>query len=745
MAITFDSLSLRDIQIGFDSNLVQSAYELIRKDGIQEYELSGNSRLSGLVIENHKRYQPSLTFLDDTLQMACECGRLKDGPCVHVVALLLDWALDRAENDDEGEMLFEEAQPAQMAGRPAEPNAHPQIFPSASPQEIRADWQKRLENLTVKEMRELAAAWGVKLKGTLRDQVLAGLLEMIAAPETLPRVLQRLAPDAGGVLDLLCALYRTVPGFNLAQITVYLQAALNSPPKARPAGDCLQDLMRVGLVQNPTFTNLFPVPLQVLALPRVNPTLFSPWNSEPQQVELAQPFRFTRLALRLLLLAQGGRLHRVAPVQPQGSDGGSQAWPSKSANEKAAKEFEIIPEPIYIETGLRAALARDLSMPAEELDLAARLLDTGGLWPAHASKKVSEKLPAWLQISPQEQSRRLFALAAMFPTQLELDLARPAGFSVWRSDKGMGYPNFLNSLAQARLRLVHLLARLPQGQWFEIDSILRCLHGLQPGWLPEFISRLGTAYAAQFWENVPVWANVARRKVNPMDYEDWGKAYGPFYRAMLTHSLPWLGLLDVGLQAGKPVAVRLSEFGEFLVEQRAEFPLPALKSEAAPLAVNSAGVLMLDLEAASLDLVNLVVQIALPENTAHSAPSPHRLPYRLNDTHLGAAFEAGWTLEKLINHLQAGLRAPLPDALRAHLQHIWDRFGRLLIYEDMTLIELADDYALPELLAGSSLSQILLYTFSPRLVAVRSAGATDFIAELRNKGYTPRVEGGARG
>jgi hypothetical protein len=95
--------------------------------------------------------------------------------------------------------------------------------------------------------------------------------------------------------------------------------------------------------------------------------------------------------------------------------------------------------------------------------------------------------------------------------------------------------------------------------------------------------------------------------------------------------------------------------------------------------------------------------------------------------------------------LQAALKAPVPADLSQRLQSVWDHFGRLQIYEDMALIELADDFALPELLAGTRLSQILVYTFSPRLVAVRSSEMHAFVAELQAKGYTPRLEGGGNG
>ena len=83
----------------------------------------------------------------------------------------------------------------------------------------------------------------------------------------------------------------------------------------------------------------------------------------------------------------------------------------------------------------------------------------------------------------------------------------------------------------------------------------------------------------------------------------------------------------------------------------------------------------------------------------------------------------------------------LPAALDTSLRKWWLDYGSLQIYEDLAVVELADDYALNELLAGTSLSRYLLYRFSPRLVAVRPEGVDLLREELVKKGYTPKICG----
>ena len=116
------------------------------------------------------------------------------------------------------------------------------------------------------------------------------------------------------------------------------------------------------------------------------------------------------------------------------------------------------------------------------------------------------------------------------------------------------------------------------------------------------------------------------------------------------------------------------------------------------------------------------------------------MAYRIHETGLGKAFDDGWTLEQIVSRLEKGLGEPLPAGLLARMQPMWERFGRLQLYDDMTLIEFSDDFCLPELLAATSLSQILLTTFTPRLVAVRTDKAAEYLAELQDRGYTPRMQ-----
>ena len=59
--------------------------------------------------------------------------------------------------------------------------------------------------------------------------------------------------------------------------------------------------------------------------------------------------------------------------------------------------------------------------------------------------------------------------------------------------------------------------------------------------------------------------------------------------------------------------------------------------------------------------------------------------------------------------------------------------------DNLTVIEFADDYVLQELLSQSDLQEHLLFTFGPRLVAVRPESAEAIARQLVKKGYTPML------
>jgi hypothetical protein len=186
------------------------------------------------------------------------------------------------------------------------------------------------------------------------------------------------------------------------------------------------------------------------------------------------------------------------------------------------------------------------------------------------------------------------------------------------------------------------------------------------------------------------------------------------------------------------IAFRITDFGARLFGQTLDYEAPRVKGIGDQPAVRFMpnGDVNLRLEAASPELLSLLTQVC----EARTDPSG-QLIYRLSAAGVSKLFEAGWEADPLIATLQETIGQTLPRSMIESIQQWWGNFGSLHLYSNIALIELADDYALTELLASTSLAQHLLYRFSPRLIAIRADGVEALQTELVKKGYTPKTIG----
>jgi hypothetical protein len=111
----------------------------------------------------------------------------------------------------------------------------------------------------------------------------------------------------------------------------------------------------------------------------------------------------------------------------------------------------------------------------------------------------------------------------------------------------------------------------------------------------------------------------------------------------------------------------------------------------------------------------------------------------------GSSTSSGDAIETLIAALS---KHCAPPGTQPQVAATWQRklrtwgrnYGQLHVHENLTLLELADEYALQELLVSTSLREHLVYQFSPRLVAIRADTVQELVQEMEKRGYTPRVK-----
>jgi hypothetical protein len=133
---------------------------------------------------------------------------------------------------------------------------------------------------------------------------------------------------------------------------------------------------------------------------------------------------------------------------------------------------------------------------------------------------------------------------------------------------------------------------------------------------------------------------------------------------------------------------------------------------------------------------------ALLEHIARlDAAKTDRFVYRLDAQAVYRTFEAGTALADILGDWERLLPIAMPEAIHSQLRQWWEAYGRVRIYENLTVIEFGDDYALAEIraaLSATSLEQLLVAEISPRLVIINKEAIPVLTAELEKAGYTPK-------
>jgi len=117
-------------------------------------------------------------------------------------------------------------------------------------------------------------------------------------------------------------------------------------------------------------------------------------------------------------------------------------------------------------------------------------------------------------------------------------------------------------------------------------------------------------------------------------------------------------------------------------------------------------------------------------------PGGTRFTYQLTPASIERALTQGVSVDDAIRLFES-FHAPMPPAAQALFKTIAERFGRVRIYESLSVLELADDYALRELISNTSLGQYIVHQISPRAAVVATDAIDKLMDEMVAHGYTP--------
>jgi hypothetical protein len=205
-----------------------------------------------------------------------------------------------------------------------------------------------------------------------------------------------------------------------------------------------------------------------------------------------------------------------------------------------------------------------------------------------------------------------------------------------------------------------------------------------------------------------------------------------------------LGLADRGVDGEQLIAFRLHGLADLYWDRVEVAPAPRHAAGQAP---EPAAV-----DAVTIDALSITVDPAVASARAHTlldriarldVAEADRFVYRLDAQAAYESFEGGMALSEILAGWEEHLSIPMPDAIRAQLQAWWQAYGRVRIYQDLTVVEFGDEYALAEMKAVTSLAAYVVAEISPRLVIIRREALGPLVAELERAGYTPKRAEGA--
>jgi hypothetical protein len=243
----------------------------------------------------------------------------------------------------------------------------------------------------------------------------------------------------------------------------------------------------------------------------------------------------------------------------------------------------------------------------------------------------------------------------------------------------------------------------------------------------------GKGPAGEWWFSHP---SGRETRFNLQERAGWQEVWAPLIESMLLGPLTWLHLVDTSRQEDgtlsfrpRPEAAMVFAPPSGEVEPRS---LPPLILQVDP----SSGAPEILVPAGYPDLS---LHSMLAETTDLADVSPAGLRYRFTRQRAQEAFDQGGTAPDLLAILTERIGGSMPEEVRAVLDAWWTSYGKVRLYDDLTLIELDDDILLQVLLATSSLRSALVEVITPRLVAIDPAATRPLVGELERLGYTPRV------
>ena len=635
--------------------------------------------------------------------------------------------------------------------------------------------------LGLSDLRTIAREYDIAANGMNRQQLADALLEALRQPEAvrrvaatlekLPRQLLATITLAGGFLtdDDLRGL---VERFSIGQVDRVQSLLTTLQSKGLLLRNNFSMLPRLGttLAEGGWY-----VPIEVRAALRVTVPV-TPFdvrkNAETEPLELSRTAPDGLLA-DLLLIARalnGYRLERedekderIVAVRSPSVETGASLRPTGPL---ASTGSPIPPPAGRLSAPLLAALQAMTPGSPAFLRFAVRLLrladilhkDDGG---ASSLRVLPNAAQLLLGPGRQEVARDLFELWLAHPNYEELFDLQTEGLRLRCRTTALNHPvlrpgELESENSEARQWLIGVLAQAPLNRWISFSAFARFIYRLNP-W---FLQRRQRLYPSPHW-----WIQQEDGQIlQPAQTSDWLLVEGRYLTNLLQGPLHWWGICDLAHSpSGRLLAFRLTPQADWLLngstleqddeddefgEESGEMAVETGEDDEqllgerlhALIEVRETGEILLRCEAAAWPLIEQVEAFSEVAGVRSG-----RLSYRLTPESVSEAISRGQQPDALLRLLrnvaarqgEAGQENTSVAGLIERLERRIARYGRVRLYRDATLLEVADGLTLRELQATTSVDEQVVRALSPTLLLLRKQGAERITEELKRRGQTP--------
>lgn len=307
-----------------------------------------------------------------------------------------------------------------------------------------------------------------------------------------------------------------------------------------------------------------------------------------------------------------------------------------------------------------------------------------------------------------------------------------ATFVAWRDDADwdelLHLPTILceqagwhNQPARARRRLCALLASYQEGVWYDLESLLQALHDHHPDYLrPDGDLDSWLIRDAETGEYL-------------RGLDSWDAVEGALARHLLTQPLYWLGVTELGMEAGDapPVAIRLTPSGKQLLA--GEAPETRQGAPADPVAHMDEQMLV---RISTTDTRYLRYQLErLAEWRENQGPEAR---YQLTEDSVWQSLNAGIQGEQILAFLRRITGDGLPVSVERTLALWASQFGRVTLGRAVVL-EAQDEATMQTIRQAPELAPLLGEFLGPTRCLVGDEHLEELVSGLKRRGIWPRI------